>query len=90
MKPHTITQKIVDKVRCALNLAPIHRHEYVRVQQWCYIDGNLVMARRDRCDCGHETNVTFSRIASAADLAEADKRRFVAGSLDVLIFLARA
>lgn len=71
-----IPQRVVDAARRLLGLAPIHRHQYKQVSQWCYIDGNLVLERRDRCDCGHETNVRFLLMASAANIADADKRKY--------------
>jgi hypothetical protein len=62
----------VDWLRRVLGLAPIHRHEYIRQQKWCYIGGNLCMQRKDVCACGHVKDVHLCLIADAEALAEAD------------------
>lgn len=71
----TPAQVIVDAARRMLGLAPIHRHQYKQLHKWCFIDGNLVLEKWDRCGCGDTTNRRFLLIASADNLAEAESRR---------------
>ncbi len=70
---------VVDWVRRLLGMTPIHRHEYEQRRRWLYIDDNVCLERYESCSCGHTQNVVFSLVVSAADLAEADKRRITSG-----------
>lgn len=52
-----------------------HKHDYKMCKRWCYINGDLICQRWERCECGSDINAVNLIVATEKDLAEANLRR---------------